>query len=1344
MTTKKMNLSEYFGRLDTEFERTVDIAKQARKKGFDPTKEIEIAFAKDMAERCEKLLQVDGLAERIRELEDSGMGREEASLELARMFAEGELGDFETDEDKIDAAVRTAVALLTEGVVAAPIEGIESVTLEPGDDGEYIRIRYAGPIRSAGGTGQALSVLAADYVRQLMGLPAFNPREEEVERIVTELKLYDMETGLQYMPSDEDIRRIVENTPIMFDGVGVSKREVSAYRDLERVDTNSARGGMCLTIGEGVAQKAAKLQKYTGPMGIEGWDWLADLDLGVSDGDASSDEDEDAEADEPEPEERPELKPKKKYIKGLIAGRPMFSEPSRPGGFRLRYGRPRNTGLAATGVSPATMAVFHDSIATGTQLKIERPGKAAGIAPVDSLEGPTVRLANGEVRRIDDEQEVRKVLNSIETIIDIGEMAVPYGEFLENNHPLAPASYVHEWWSLEADKAGFDATSLPIDSLNANQAFAIGEKHNIPLHPKFTYLWHDLTLDQYRELSAAVDQASIEDNEMELPMTVASSLESLLVPHHQHDADETLTVKRDAANVLSKCCGPVSDGETTVIGAVNETAPVTVRERAPTRIGARMGRPEASKRREKTKFHGLYPVGHNVGNYRLIKDQVDLSKNVNDTSFFKEKPRRGAPKQRKQAEDDLSPGEVLESLTSRTCTSCETDTWRMNCHECGSDTQLNRHCSNCDIETGLKEVCTECNRETNVYKRRPFPIAEAWSAALENVGMSEQQAEKAKGVRGLESESKIPEPLEKALLRSKYDLLAFADGTIRYDVGDLPLTAFKPEEVSTSIEQLHKLGYRTDIDGDPLERGDQMVELMVQDVVIHTGAAEYLLSVANFIDELLVSLYGMEPHYDADSIEDLVGHMVIGMAPHTSAGMLGRIIGFTRASVGYAHPFYHAAKRRNCFHPETELSVEINGEWRRFAIQQLVETYLDPEADGYDNSYDDGTVVHDLQQHPDIDSIRVPSMNDEGQRTIESVTHISKHTAQNHMVEIELDNGETLVVTPDHSVPVIDSDRPSNRLAFGVNAGDELFDYSHVSAATRDGREPSLSGELNKATVRDVRYVESGLEYTYNLTVENTHRLECNSVVVNQCDGDQDSFMLLMDGLLNYSEQYLNHNRSGWSMDKPIVMTTTLDPTEIDGEAHNVDMCDHYPLELYEESLRLAGPKDVDIEIAEEHIEGDFTGFKHTMETSSFDAGPEICAYKSLDDNDVKIQLQLDLARGIRAVDSSHVAEVIIDTHLLPDIRGNLRAFAQQGVRCTCGEKYRRPPFDGQCRDCGRDLLLNVYEGMVTKYIGPTLDIAEEHDVDEYIRQSVELIQNETDSLFKNQHDKQTGLAEFM
>ena len=42
----------------------------------------------------------------------------------------------------------------------------------------------------------------------------------------------------------------------------------------------------------------------------------------------------------------------------------------------------------------------------------------------------------------------------------------------------------------------------------------------------------------------------------------------------------------------------------------------------------------------------------------------------------------------------------------------------------------------------------------------------------------------------------------------------------------------------------------------------------------------------------------MEPHYNVKEVEELVGQMGIALAPHTSGGVLWRIIGFTDASGG--------------------------------------------------------------------------------------------------------------------------------------------------------------------------------------------------------------------------------------------------------------------------------------------------------------------------------------------------------------------------------------------------------------------------------------------------------------
>ncbi|HSR11438.1 MAG TPA: solute carrier family 23 protein, partial [Thermodesulfobacteriota bacterium] len=55
------------------------------------------------------------------------------------------------------------------------------------------------------------------------------------------------------------------------------------------------------------------------------------------------------------------------------------------------------------------------------------------------------------------------------------------------------------------------------------------------------------------------------------------------------------------------------------------------------------------------------------------------------------------------------------------------------------------------------------------------------------------------------------------------------------------------------------------------------------------------------------------------------GHLTIGLAPHTSGGILCRIIGYTDAQVCYGHPFFHAAKRRNADGDEDSVMLLLDG-----------------------------------------------------------------------------------------------------------------------------------------------------------------------------------------------------------------------------------------------------------------------------------------------------------------------------------------------------------------------------------------------------------------------------------
>ena len=82
--------------------------------------------------------------------------------------------------------VCAGLAILTEGILVAPLEGVVSCRIVTNEDrSKSLAINYAGPIRSAGGTGQALSVLIGDIIRREFGLvpPQITFEEAEVKQL---------------------------------------------------------------------------------------------------------------------------------------------------------------------------------------------------------------------------------------------------------------------------------------------------------------------------------------------------------------------------------------------------------------------------------------------------------------------------------------------------------------------------------------------------------------------------------------------------------------------------------------------------------------------------------------------------------------------------------------------------------------------------------------------------------------------------------------------------------------------------------------------------------------------------------------------------------------------------------------------------------------------------------------------------------------------------------------------------------------------------------------------------------------------------------------------------------
>ena len=270
--------------------------------------------------------------------------------------------------------------------------------------------------------------MVGDFVRRLLGLNKYNPTYEEIARFVEELRLYERAVGrFQYHIPDEELRKTLNQLPVEVTGTESDKVEVASYRNLPRVETNHVRGGALRVVNDGVVGRAPKVLTIIEKLGFQGWDWLKDF-------------------------RKKSEKKSSGFMDDVIAGRPIFSFPSTIGGFRLRYGRSRNTGLAAVGIHPATMMVLENFLAGGTQMRLELPGKGCVTMPVDYIEPPIVLLRDSSVVRVSTEN-YRKIKDKIKKILFLGDILISLGDFLYTRKPPSPSGYVEEWWIQDLDLA---------------------------------------------------------------------------------------------------------------------------------------------------------------------------------------------------------------------------------------------------------------------------------------------------------------------------------------------------------------------------------------------------------------------------------------------------------------------------------------------------------------------------------------------------------------------------------------------------------------------------------------------------------------------------------------------------------------------------------------------------------------------------------------------------------------------------------------------------------------------------------------------------------------------------
>ena len=945
-------MQAYFDSLTAEVMNCYGITAKARALGLDPELEAPIPLAKNMAERVVGLISVaapqvlgTGITLRILELEkEYGQLDWRVGFKIAEEVAKQMFCTFETKIEAMEVGIRIGFAYLTLGIVSAPLEGFIGLKLKKRRDGkEYFALQYAGPIRAAGGTAGSTSVILSDYVRVKMGYATYDPDESEINRYVTEIHDYhERVTNLQYHPSDEEIKFMISHLPVEIDGDATEQIEVSNYKDLPRIETNLIRGGMALVVAEGLTQKTPKLWKRLSKWGktfdLE-WEWLADfIKLKEQIHSAHSSKKSDGKGGG---EQKRIVKPNNTFIMDLVAGRPILTHPMGVGGFRLRYGRARTSGFSATAIHPATLLVLEKYIAIGTQLKVERPGKAATVTVCDVLEGPIVKLKDGSVMQFYTDEQARQHLTQVDIVLFLGDILFNYGDFSENGQMLVPAGYCCEWWALEAEtklkemylEQTFEkgAIQLQIEKERLEmllqdyfytyptfeEAVTISKELNIPFHPDYTFYWKLISYESFiqfidwlktgklkRDLKGITKIILPYFEKNKLDVEGKKVLDEAGIAHLIVNKDNLVIEEKEA-----KCLGlhlniftqeqlttasfSSVSADQTALDVINSVSSIKLRDKAGTFIGARMGRPEKAKMREMTGSpQVMFPVGEEGDRLRSFQSAMEAGKIKSQFPLFY-------------------------------CTTCNTETIYSKCERCGLTCIKKYHCRVC----GNLDTDTCRHGKAVAYKNQEIDIKYYFLKAKELVGMK-THPDLVKGIRGTSNKDHIVEHLAKGLLRAKHSICVNKEGTTRYDCTELPLTHFKPKEIKTSVAKLRELGYVLDIYGKELVDDNQVLELKVQDVILpgygslDESAPKVLSRVANFLDDLLINFYKLEPYYNIKKEEDLVGHLIVGLAPHISAGLVGRIIGFSDTQGMICHPMYHAGMRRDCVHPKTRFVYE--------------------------------------------------------------------------------------------------------------------------------------------------------------------------------------------------------------------------------------------------------------------------------------------------------------------------------------------------------------------------------------------------------------------------------------
>lgn len=867
----KSEFQEYIRNLKKILETQIHIASQARACKLDPSGNIETKLTYSSKSKIAAILNIPGLEEYL----PHHLAQHDNTLLLAADIAKQIVnGRFikKPREDLILLALHSTLVIISQGLISVPHESIPKVSI--GTKSNHLTIFLSNTIRYTTGEIIGLVILIADYIRHILHLNRFSPSPELINRYVEEIEIFlTLNDRLQDLRKDL-IKYLVQNIGVEISGEAYERIEVKKYRNLPNI-TNQLRMGMCVALVR-VIENINSIANRRLISGIPEWDWLKP------------------------PFERV-IREKHEFGSMEVRGtQPLLSKSRKPGGFRLRYGYSRNTGLGAAGMHPATMYIS-EMLSPGTSTKIDVMDRPITIFPVSTLTGPFVELIDGSTERIGSLTRLIELEKQIVQVWEMGDILLSPDD-IPSTETIEISGWTEEWWAKEiilfalikygklenlAKNIGISFNDL--DHLlkeptryhpSPEVALALCNFTDVPIHPFYSFNWNEIAISDLIRLIQKISETKddiLPNNEdlknilkqLGVPFTIVNDeVKATRFQSFTHG----LRGKEEQLNRL------LSNSSMQIEEIIHELTTIPVRSLCHRRIGLKIIRVEkAEARHVNPPAHVLFPIGSYGGAQKNIL------------------------KAKKE-------GTVNIQISERYCSSCEKFTFVSYCPECHQKTEQKYVCKKGHISETSK--CRECGQYAYSARSKPVDISSLLESGFQDTGPLDLK--KIKGISFLNSKNRIPEHIVKGILRAKHEIFVYKDGTTRFDQTNASLTHFTPKEIHTSLKKLYRLGYFHDIIGENLTREDQLIEIYPYDIVISKAAGEYLVKLSKFVDDELNFLYGLSPYYRIKSLDDLIGSLIVGLSPFSMVAILGRIIGFTENNVAYAHPLWHLLKTRNC------------------------------------------------------------------------------------------------------------------------------------------------------------------------------------------------------------------------------------------------------------------------------------------------------------------------------------------------------------------------------------------------------------------------------------------------